>query len=58
MLCRIVLIKLELDSEMTTFVMVALNLIAFVVRTISTVIILEIKKSMCSLLSGLELLLF
>lgn len=33
MLCRIVLIKLELDSEMTTFVMITLNLTTFVVKT-------------------------
>lgn len=34
MLFRIALIKLELDSEMTTFVMITLNLITFVVKTL------------------------
>lgn len=37
MLCRIILIKLELDSEMTTFVVIALNLTTFVVKTMSTI---------------------
>lgn len=38
------IIKLELDSEVTTFVMIALYLSTFLVRTMSTVIILEINK--------------